>query len=375
MLSFKVRKGSYIANQIKTRWRHVAMRKPCQVASVSNELVFVPTRCRFSTPESRSCDVSPYLVRQGSESDLSDGLESLLSQGSPSYNQVRSYSFFPVMENGTLRWNTGSRDSVISVGADVSEVSRLIRECSLSSDESDLSLSIHEEHGLSTIQVMERIEAEVNSIKDNCLEMNQEIVTLHTDQPTAFKDLLSITNIVDDSSDSVDSIDSSSEVSLGKAPVRCLPLDLASPCYDGASLEWDNEGMFVRSPSGITIRLDSVPESSQNPAPVSRSLIESGFLEWDRGSTSLKTDSGESPMAKSRSRDSVDLLSCTTSFSSCLASPQEEEEPSSGVKRRQWATTSQSNRDSAVYDIGVDVESAWNEEVLYISYFLFKRHC
>ena len=64
---------------------------------------------------------------------------------------------------------------------DVSEVSRLIRDCSIDSDASDFSLdmTLNEGCGWSTLKVIERIEAEINSVKNNCFEMNQEIFTLH----------------------------------------------------------------------------------------------------------------------------------------------------------------------------------------------------
>jgi len=79
-------------------------------------------------------------------------------------------------------WNQwdGSIDSIVSA-VDVSDVSRLIRECSVDSDGSDFSLdmSLNERCGLSTLQVIERIEQEINNVKDNCLAMNQELYTLH----------------------------------------------------------------------------------------------------------------------------------------------------------------------------------------------------
>ena len=66
-------------------------------------------------------------------------------------------------------------------GMDVSDVSRLIRDCSIDSDASDFSLdmTLNEGCGWSTLKVIERIEAEINSVKNNCFEMNQEIFTLH----------------------------------------------------------------------------------------------------------------------------------------------------------------------------------------------------
>ena len=70
-------------------------------------------------------------------------------------------------------------------------------------------------------------------------------------------------------------------------------------------------------------------------------------------------------------RDDATLKSCfgtETSFSSCLNSPEEELTTSSSssgiVKRRQWAEASQANRDSAIFDLGLDLEAAWREEAV-----------
>lgn len=59
-------------------------------------------------------------------------------------------------------------------------------------------------------------------------------------------------------------------------------------------------------------------------------------------------------------------MSCTTSsYSSCLASPADDVSQDSGVvKRRQWAEASQQNRDSAIFDLGLDLEAAWREEAI-----------
>lgn len=61
-------------------------------------------------------------------------------------------------------------------------------------------------------------------------------------------------------------------------------------------------------------------------------------------------------------------MSCTTSsYSSCLTSPDDvsSDHTESGViKRRQWAEASQQNRDSAIFDLGLDLEAAWREEAV-----------
>lgn len=62
-------------------------------------------------------------------------------------------------------------------------------------------------------------------------------------------------------------------------------------------------------------------------------------------------------------------MSCTTSsYSSCLASPddysQDGSTESGVVKRRQWAEASQQNRDSAIFDLGLDLEATWREEAV-----------
>jgi hypothetical protein len=69
-----------------------------------------------------------------------------------------------------------------------------------------------------------------------------------------------------------------------------------------------------------------------------------------------------------------DSMSCTASFYSLPTSSQCDEDDDddlepipkdeSTVKRRQWVETSKSNRDSAVYDIGVDVDASWTEEAV-----------
>jgi hypothetical protein len=64
-------------------------------------------------------------------------------------------------------------------------VSRLIRECSVDSDCSDFSLDLPFSAGCSsnTLEVIERIEQEINSVKNNCLAMNHELYTLHDVHP------------------------------------------------------------------------------------------------------------------------------------------------------------------------------------------------
>lgn len=67
-------------------------------------------------------------------------------------------------------------------------------------------------------------------------------------------------------------------------------------------------------------------------------------------------------------------MSCTTSYSSCLNSPddssfqdqkdQSDSSESGLVKRRQWVQASQHNRDSAIFDLGLDLEAAWREEAV-----------
>lgn len=63
-----------------------------------------------------------------------------------------------------------------------------------------------------------------------------------------------------------------------------------------------------------------------------------------------------------------DSMSCTTSsYSSCLTSPVDVSHDNteiSVVKRRQWSEASQQNRDSAIFDLGLDLEAAWREEAV-----------
>lgn len=105
-------------------------------------------------------------------------------------------------------------------------MSRLIRECSIDSDCSEFSLDLplNEGCGLSTLEVIERIEQEINSVKDNCLAMNHELYTLHDVRPaisnseseldlsatslklvnldqSSFKGMLNLTAIADEISD------------------------------------------------------------------------------------------------------------------------------------------------------------------------------
>ena len=57
-------------------------------------------------------------------------------------------------------------------------------------------------------------------------------------------------------------------------------------------------------------------------------------------------------------------MSCTTSsYSSCLTSP-DDSFGSGVVRRRQWTEASQQNRDSAIFDLGLDLEAAWREEAV-----------
>jgi len=66
-------------------------------------------------------------------------------------------------------------------------------------------------------------------------------------------------------------------------------------------------------------------------------------------------------------------MSCTTSFSSFLTTPDDFSTVSistaaspgwsdSDVRRRQWAESSHENRDSAIYDQGIDLDAAAREE-------------
>lgn len=213
-------------------------------------------------------------------------------------------------------------------GADVSEVSRLIRECSIDSDGSDFSLnmSINDGYGLNTIQRMEQIEAEVNSLKTNCLAIDQEIHTLHTDIRTSdissseedvnadsvadqlvnlavdrdsFKGLLNLTVIADETSDSLVQITTESSNSED----------------EHSSLEWDNEGLdridrlaSSPCPSTATMRGRSSSPSmfslqksfsgcssamalldvQQPSSQAAWNSQESGYLDWD-GSCSSAT--------------------------------------------------------------------------------------
>lgn len=133
-------------------------------------------------------------------------------------------SFFSFLQSDGVSWSLwdGSVESFVS-GA--SEVSRLIRECSVDSDCSDFSLDLPFSAGCSsnTLEVIERIEQEINSVKNNCLAMNHELYTLH-DHPTSggseidlsgmnmelaplhlsqssFKGMLNLTSISDEISD------------------------------------------------------------------------------------------------------------------------------------------------------------------------------
>ena len=71
-------------------------------------------------------------------------------------------------------------------------------------------------------------------------------------------------------------------------------------------------------------------------------------------------------------------MSCTTSFSSYLTTPDDFSTASastatssgwheSDVRRRQWAEASHENRDSAIYDQGIDLDAAAREESVGVS--------
>ena len=191
-----------MANQIKTRWRHVSP-SPSRAAAPPTSSPSSPQklhphkyamRRNFSNPEAIALQARRRAMARNADELAGDyypaDTESFESSPDHSY-RIRTYSLYQVRDNRPtgedgswsrelLGWE-GSVDSFTSLGADVSEVSRMIRECSVDSDGSDFSLnmSIHENYGMTTLQVMERIEAEVNSVKDNCLAINQEIYTLH----------------------------------------------------------------------------------------------------------------------------------------------------------------------------------------------------
>ena len=106
-------------------------------------------------------------------------------------------------------------------------------------------MSLNEGCGLSTLQVIERIEQEINSVKSNCLAMDQELHTLHDIRPQitnsenelnnptqgldfishhtskpSFKRLLNLTAIQDDDTASVTSDSSPSHHHLSIPTAR-----------------------------------------------------------------------------------------------------------------------------------------------------------
>ena len=124
----------------------------------------------------------------------------------------------------------------------MSDLSRLIRDCSVDSDGSDFSLDVplNEGRGLSTLRVIQRIEEEIRNLKDNCLAMNHELDTLRDDSTefegsnipagrASFKGLLNLTVIPDGIMN-----DSASEVSEGED-----------------RMEWDNEDLIGAHNSSI----------------------------------------------------------------------------------------------------------------------------
>ena len=55
----------------------------------------------------------------------------------------------------------------------------------------------------------------------------------------------------------------------------------------------------------------------------------------------------------------------TSTYSSCLTSPVDSfHEVTEAVKRRQLSESNQQNRDSAIFDLGLDIEAAWKEEAV-----------
>ncbi|XP_057373987.1 uncharacterized protein LOC130694896 [Daphnia carinata] len=423
----KIGKGVYIADQIRTRWRHVPRRnkqtqeveyhpQPLhQSYSIPDGLV------KFNEPHSlhKFAQNERFLVRQSNESF--SGFSS--HEASPSHAcRIRSYSLsvkdqYLQSEGSSWSFWDSSVESFIS-GTDCSETSRLIREYSVDSDCSDFSLDIpfSESCNSNTLEVIERIEQEINSVKNNCLAMNHELYTLHDVHPSgitsgesemdlssitmelaplhmsqsSFKGMLNLTSIPDEISDVASNASDFS-------PSRMQLALVSGSDEDGISMEWDNRDLQ----SSV---LDEESKPSEEvlvftdpvvPAP-SQSLVlyksgnlldvqtispqwcsqESGYLEWEGTpgsdvSTSFTTGSILSPLQEKRENDS---MSCTTtsSYSSCLTSPDDSShEDSIGVvKRRQWAKASQQNRDSAISDLGLDLEAAWREEAVGITVLL-----
>lgn len=410
-------KGVYIADQIRTRWRHVT-RDSRRYTSSSTPKSSTGLRRHYSSPEqlvrlgqlhksAQDAKESSYMVHLSEESMMMDEGSSSQRSSSPNGSlRLRSHSLTyrdPSFQIGSVwsRWN-GSVESSVS-GMDVTEVSRLIRDCSIDSDGSDFSLdvSLNEGCGWSTLKVIERIEAEINSVKNNCLEMNQDIFTLNDNaeqdqeqdesalkglhERIEFKGLLSLTAIHPDGM---------SDESLASN----------SPCHqrlnneEDFSMEWDNQDLLTLvltktdaeagtdddvqpSPSASMAAMNML-EVQNNPIWCSQ---ESGYLEWE-GTPTDSSSSILTPLQEKRGRDS---MSCTTSFSSYLTTPddhpgcraskaeedlgsssscpsqtgkEKEKEKESEVRRRQWAEACHENRDSAIYDQGIDLDAANREE-------------
>ena len=128
---------------------------------------------------------------------------------------VRDLRFQPESAPWSM-WDGGGSVESFASGADaMSEVSRMIRECSIDSDCSEFSLDLlplNDGCGLSTLEVIERIEQEINSVKNNCLAMNHELFTLHDVRPEA----------------AVPEGGSGSELDLSAASLELMPLDQSS---------------------------------------------------------------------------------------------------------------------------------------------------
>lgn len=210
-------KGVRIADQIRTRWRHVARQcntnrsEKSRLVGPNVQLQQSPTspldsprsgttmrRSYYSTPEGlvrlhKQESSSSYSLAQRVAYCSGGDSSGLSTPGEPySPRRLRSYSLsvrdsrFRQQAESAMFWDvaTGSVDSVFTA-ADVSELSRLIRDCSVDSDGSDFSLDVplpNEGCGLSTLRVIQRIEEEINSLKNNCLAMNQELDTLRDEQ-------------------------------------------------------------------------------------------------------------------------------------------------------------------------------------------------
>ena len=244
----KLSKGVYIADQIRTRWRHVTLRREQQrTAAVPPKSLLMsppqeeeqqqqPIRRYFSTPEGlvrlqgETYSIAQHWQQQRIRGTFGDSFSALSSSGesSPihSVQRFRSHSLSVRDQQPRSHLESSGQwspwDSMVLADSvtDVSDVSRLIRDCSVDSDGSDFSLdvSLNEGCGLSTLRVIQRIEEEINSVKNNCLAMNQELDTLREEAVglnqlspilpidqltrTSFKGLLNLTVIPDEASDS-----------------------------------------------------------------------------------------------------------------------------------------------------------------------------